>query len=184
MGVIMGYLLGSIPFAYLLGRWRGIDIRQAGSGNVGTMNTVRVLGRGYGLAVLLLDAGKGILVVVIAGYLQVSPYSALAAAVLGHCYPFWLGGKGGKGLAVALGGVSFLQQWWLIVAFAAGWLVIYPWRQHSDRANLAGSVALALFTAQLGDSESRLWLTMVALIILIRHLQELLPFKLKRKASP
>lgn len=182
MGVIVGYLLGSIPFAYLLGRWRGIDIRQQGSGNVGTMNMVQVLGRGFGLAVLLLDVGKGVLVVIVAGFLQVSPYSALAAAVLGHCYPFWLGGRGGKGLATTLGGILYLQQWWLIPVFGIGWVLVYCWRRHSDLANFIGIIGLALYTAELHNSEPRLWLTVTALIILIRHLQELLPFKLTKKA--
>jgi len=177
VGVIVGYLLGSIPFAYLVARQRGIDIRETGSGNVGTMNTAWVLGWGSALLVLVLDAGKGALAVVLAIYLQVSPYSAMAAAVLGHTYPFWLGGRGGRGLATALGAALYLQQWWVIAAFILGWLLIYPWRRHSDLANLVGSIAVALYAVQLNNPDPRLWLAVMAIIILVRHLQGLLPGK-------
>ncbi|MGE5381521.1 MAG: glycerol-3-phosphate acyltransferase [Methylocystaceae bacterium] len=175
MGVIISYLIGSIPFAFLIARLWGIDIREAGSGNVGTMNTARSVGWGPALLVFLLDTAKGIAVVVIAAYWQVSPYSAAAAAVLGHAYPVWLGGRGGKGLATALGAALYLHQWGLIAAFAVGWLLIYPWLRHSDLANLMGSVAVAIYAVQLSGNDARLWLAVMAIIIMLRHLRELIP---------
>src|SRR5204862_6909625 len=108
------YLLGSIPFGYLAGRLQGIDIRQAGSCNVGATNVVRVLGKGYGYSVFALDCSKGFAAVKIAMLMATgrppewnSPeiFGILAAicSVLGHLYPPWLKFKGGKGVATSAG---------------------------------------------------------------------------------
>jgi len=100
-----GYLLGSIPFGFLVARAvRGVDVRAAGSGNTGATNVARLVGVGPGLLVLALDAGKGALAVVLAReFAPLSPrVQALAglAAVAGHVAPVWLGFRGGKGVAV------------------------------------------------------------------------------------
>ena len=103
----IGYLLGSIPFAWLLARRAGgIDIRRSGSGNVGAANVYRTTGSSVALAVLTLDVAKGACAVLLAsraGFgLNVQAFSGVAA-VIGHVYPVWLGFRGGKGVATACG---------------------------------------------------------------------------------
>jgi glycerol-3-phosphate acyltransferase PlsY len=109
--VLVGYLAGSVPFAFLLARSAGIDVRLAGSGNVGATNVLRTAGRWRGVTVMALDVAKGMAAVLIV-YLA-SGGAALAAlsgaaAVVGHIYPVWLRFHGGKGVAVAAGVFSLL----------------------------------------------------------------------------
>jgi glycerol-3-phosphate acyltransferase PlsY len=128
--LVAGYLLGSIPFAYLLARrHRGIDLRAAGSGNVGAANLLRTTTKKIGVSAMVLDMGKGIASVLVARQIDpgaTGPAVAGIAAVLGHIYPVWLGFRGGKGVATtcgvfavlapaatAIAGVSFiLTVWW------------------------------------------------------------------------
>ena len=110
-----GYLLGSIPFGWLAGRWlAGIDLRQEGSGSTGATNVLRVLGKGPALAVFLLDVLKGTAAVLLAktvlqplgGFSTASDWGVVAAglaALAGHIWPLWLGWKGGKAVATGLG---------------------------------------------------------------------------------
>ena len=100
-----GFFLGSIPFGVIVAKQRGIDIEEHGSGNIGATNVTRVLGLRAGAAVLLFDAAKGALAVSIATRYCVPWVGAGAgfAAILGHCFSPWLGGRGGKGVATALG---------------------------------------------------------------------------------
>src|SRR6476469_9152270 len=108
--IAVAYLFGSIPFGYLIGRSRGIDIRQYGSHNIGATNVLRVVGKSWGLAVFFLDAFKGFAAVRVALFLVAKTagetrypefYAILAAAacVAGHSFPVWLGFRGGKGVA-------------------------------------------------------------------------------------
>jgi glycerol-3-phosphate acyltransferase PlsY len=110
---VAGYLLGSVPFGFLVTKGvRGVDVRAAGSGNTGATNVTRVAGVGPGLLVLVLDAGKGALAVLLArAVLPGAPFvQALAglAAVAGHVAPVWLGFRGGKGVATTLGVLAVL----------------------------------------------------------------------------
>lgn len=101
----LGYLLGSIPFGLLLTRLFGAgDIRSIGSGNIGATNVLRTGRKGLAAATLLLDGGKGFLAVWLASYLP-DNVSSLAGlfALIGHCFPVWLGFRGGKGVATMLG---------------------------------------------------------------------------------
>ena len=104
--VLLGYLTGSVPFAFLLARRVGIDVRVAGSGNVGAANVLRTTGPWRGVIVMGLDVGKGALAVVLAMVTSAGATLtalAAAAAVVGHIYPVWLRFHGGKGVAVAAG---------------------------------------------------------------------------------
>src|SRR4051812_49978819 len=98
VALVMGYLLGSIPFAYLLARrHRGVDLRLAGSGNVGAANLLRVTTKKIGVSAMALDMGKGIATVLVARQIDsgaAAPAVAGIAAVLGHIYPVWLGFRG------------------------------------------------------------------------------------------
>jgi glycerol-3-phosphate acyltransferase PlsY len=122
--VALGYLAGSIPFGVLLTRlFAGKDVRAAGSGNIGATNVARVAGKKLGAVVLVLDAGKGALPVLLAMRLQPTEYRVHAAvalaAFLGHVFPVWLKLKGGKGVATAAGVLAVLVP----AAAAAGLLV-------------------------------------------------------------
>jgi len=103
---VFAYLLGSIPTGFLLGSLSGVDVRRAGSGNVGATNVARVVGRRQGLMTLLGDVAKGFIPVYLSVYLELNPpMVALVglAAFLGHLYPLFLKFQGGKGVATALG---------------------------------------------------------------------------------
>jgi glycerol-3-phosphate acyltransferase PlsY len=117
----IGYLLGSIPFAFLLSRrLEGIDIRRAGSGNVGAANVLRTSGIGAALLVMLLDVAKGAGSVLVAQRWvagdAVAPAAAGLAAIVGHVYPVWLRFRGGKGVATACGVFSVLTPWAMLPA--------------------------------------------------------------------
>jgi glycerol-3-phosphate acyltransferase PlsY len=107
LALVIGYLLGSIPFAYLIARWvKGVDIRKMGGGNVGAVNTMREIGPLPGWGVFFADMAKGALAVLIAQWLGLHLYWAFAAgfmAVAGHNWPVWLKFRGGQGLATTMG---------------------------------------------------------------------------------
>ncbi|HKW56180.1 MAG TPA: glycerol-3-phosphate 1-O-acyltransferase PlsY [Candidatus Acidoferrum sp.] len=130
---VAAYLLGSIPFGLLLGKLFGAtDIRKAGSGNIGATNVARVAGPLAGILTLLLDAGKGALAVVLA--MRLVNGSALwmmiagLGALVGHCFPIWLGFRGGKGVATAAGVFLVLCPTALLASAILFVLVVVYWR--------------------------------------------------------
>lgn len=138
--LVSGYLLGSIPFGYLLGRWKGVDLLQKGSGNIGAANAVRVLGKPAGLAVLILDAFKGML----ACWLASSETGQIAAgfsAVLGHNFPCWLRFQGGKGIATSAGALLILTLESLAIA-AGVFLILTAATRIVSVGSLGASVVL------------------------------------------
>ena len=149
ISISVAYLLGSIPFGYLLVKvFRKEDIRAQGSGNIGATNVARSGAKGLGVATLLLDLGKGYGAVLLARYLAGGTYDLMAAAavaaVVGHVFPVWLGFKGGKGVATALG--VFLALTWpsglgiLLVFMVVFWLTRYV-----SLASIAGAASFPLF---------------------------------------
>jgi acyl phosphate:glycerol-3-phosphate acyltransferase len=133
LAIATGYLLGSIPFAFIVARRsNGVDLRRAGSGNLGAANVARVAGVAAGLLVATLDIGKGIASVLLAGGLAHDPAAAAAAglaAVVGHVYPVWLRFHGGKGAATGCGVFTVLAPLAiapaLVVFFVTVWLTRY-----------------------------------------------------------
>jgi glycerol-3-phosphate acyltransferase PlsY len=130
---VAAYLLGSIPFGLLLGRFfGGADVRKVGSGNIGATNVARAAGPLAGILTLLLDAGKGALAVVLAA--RLSNDSALwmmiagLCVLLGHCFPIWLGFRGGKGVATAAGVFLVLSPLAFLCAAIVFVLVVLYWR--------------------------------------------------------
>ena len=131
---IAAYLVGSLPFGYLLGRWIGnVDVRAQGSGNIGATNVGRVLGKKWGAIVLLLDALKGFLPTLLLPWLFAAGEEPLhahlqiasgAAAMLGHMFPVWLRFKGGKGVATALG-IVFVISWISTLGAAAVFIIVF-----------------------------------------------------------
>src|SRR3982751_5704212 len=119
--IVIAYLLGSIPFGYLIVRAKvRDDVRDSGSGGTGATNVTRRAGKLAGLFTLLLDATKGAVAVVLAKWMLGSNEANLVialsgiAVVLGHCFPIWLGFRGGKGVATAVGVLLFLAPWCLV----------------------------------------------------------------------
>jgi acyl phosphate:glycerol-3-phosphate acyltransferase len=142
LSILVGYLAGSVPFAFLLARRAGIDVRQEGSGNVGAANVMRTTGLGRGLAVMALDIAKGAAAVAIA-YLSAGGVAVPAltgtAAVVGHIYPVWLRFQGGKGIAVAAGAFGMLSP--IATGIALTLFVLIVW---TTRYVSLGSVAATL----------------------------------------
>lgn len=158
---LLAYLIGSIPFSLLIARYAGgIDLRQHGSGNVGATNVARTMGAKWGILALLLDASKGMLSVgVIPLVVQLTPdmkmhQAVLGAifAVLGHMFSIWLGLKGGKGVATALGGVVFLSPWVTLCAFVAFLLTILTTRIMS-LSSIIAAVVFAVTQLVIGGRE-------------------------------
>lgn len=142
--VIVGYLAGSVPFAYLLARRAGIDVRVAGSGNVGTANVLRTTGTGRAIAVMLLDVAKGAAAVLIVtlgwGGASIAALTG-AAAIVGHIYPVWLRFHGGKGVAVAAGVFGILTP--IATGIAAVLFVVTVWlTRYVSLGSIAATVAL------------------------------------------
>lgn len=169
--VIVGYLLGSIPFAYLAGRLRGVDIRTVGSKNVGATNVFRELGRGIGIAVMACDILKGLLAVVFAETLTSSPWPlfAAAAAILGHVFPVWLRFRGGKGVAVAGGAMLGLVPVPAVVALAI-WVLVIAATRYVSLGSIAAAVAFPFLVVAFGAPWPTLVFACIASILLIvRH---------------
>lgn len=128
IAVIIGYLLGSIPFAYIAGRLRkGVDVRQIGGGNMGALNTMREIGVTVGLAVLAADIAKGLVAVLIAQWLGLSLIWVFVvgfAAVAGHNWPIFVGFRGGKGAATTMGVLLALSPHEFAISFAIIALII------------------------------------------------------------
>lgn len=144
LSVLLGYLAGSVPFAFLLARRAGIDVRVAGSGNVGAANVLRTTGVWRAIAVMALDVGKGAAVVGIAYSASSNaavPAATGAAAVVGHIYPVWLRFHGGKGVAVAAGVFSVLTPIATAVAAALFVFVVFATR-YVSLGSIAATTAL------------------------------------------
>jgi glycerol-3-phosphate acyltransferase PlsY len=149
--IVFGYLAGSIPFAFLLARRRGVDLRRAGSGNVGAANVLRTSGMPNAVLAFVLDAAKGALAVVVANRLSAEPATPVAgglASIVGHIYPVWLGFRGGKGVATA-GGV-FVMLSPPAVAIAGGVFALAIWiTRYISVGSMAAALTLAVTAAAL-----------------------------------
>ncbi|MDP9454743.1 MAG: acyl-phosphate glycerol 3-phosphate acyltransferase [Actinobacteria bacterium] len=130
LGVLLllgGYLLGSVPTGLIAGRAYGVDVRRAGSGNIGMANVLRTAGKGAAIITMVGDMLKGFVPVLLARYLTTNDWVVAAvalAAVVGHCWPVFLGFKGGKGVATGAGtsialapvvGLALFAFWWIVV---------------------------------------------------------------------
>src|SRR5687768_18187873 len=125
INILLGYLAGSVPFAFLLARPAGIDVRFAGSGNVGAANVLRTTGTGRAVLVMALDVAKGAAAVAVAHLANAGAATTAvtgAAAVVGHVYPVWLRFHGGKGVAVAAGVFAVLTP--LATLIACGFFLV------------------------------------------------------------
>lgn len=171
VAVLVGYLLGSIPFGLVLTRLAGLgDIRRIGSGNIGATNVLRTGNRPLAAATLLLDGGKGAAAVFLCAPIagQEAALAAGLAAVLGHNFPVWLQFKGGKGVATTLG-VLLAAAWPVGVGACLTWLIIAAIFRYSS---LAALVALAMAPAYawgLGERAVAALALALAVLSFIRH---------------
>ena len=171
LAFLVGYGLGSIPFGLILTRAAGAgDIRRIGSGNIGATNVLRTGRKGLALATLLLDLAKGGLPAVLAGA-WLGPAAAAfagAGAIVGHCYPVWLGFRGGKGVATAAGVVLGLTPGVFALILGAFVAVVWLTRWVSLGSITAAVLAPALAWAMGEDAAAQLYLLVAALVV-VKH---------------
>ncbi len=171
---LAAYLIGAIPTGVLLTRLAGVgDVRQSGSGNIGATNVYRVAGRRLGVLTLVGDALKGVIPVIFAATALHYPDLQLGlvalAAFIGHCYPVYLGFKGGKGVATALGIYLVLSPLAVLVAFAVFGGILWKWR-YVSLASISAAAAIP-FLVLVVNRSFPLFLATVAIsaLVIFRH---------------
>jgi acyl phosphate:glycerol-3-phosphate acyltransferase len=167
---LAGYLIGSIPFGLILTRLAGLgDIRAIGSGNIGATNVLRTGNKGLAAATLLLDGAKGAVAVLLAG--RYGPDMAVLAgggAVIGHIAPVWLGFKGGKGVATALGVLTAIS-WPVGVLAALTWLGTAVLTRISSLSALIAIAAAPVYAWALADPQRAQLAAFIAVLVWLRH---------------
>jgi glycerol-3-phosphate acyltransferase PlsY len=170
--IVFAYLMGSIPVGVILGKLKGVDPRKTGSGNIGATNVMRAGGKVLGIATLLGDAVKGFVPIALAGALGCDALTVAIvglAAFLGHVFPVFLGFKGGKGVATALGVYLALRPLVILGAFIVFLIVFLIWR-YMSLASMIGAIAVPIglylikapweFVAMAG---------IIGILVIIRH---------------
>lgn len=168
--LVVGYLLGSIPFGLILTKFAGKgDIRSVGSGNIGTTNVLRAGGKGLAAATLLLDVGKGALAVWLGGQHALGgDILGGMGAFLGHLFPIWLLFRGGKGVATLLG-ICFALQWQIGAVFALVWVGTAIATRYSSLAGLLASLAAPVVPLVMGRWDAALLLGGTAMLVIAKH---------------
>ncbi len=190
IAVPLSYVVGSVPFGLLIGKLAaGVDIRTQGSGNIGATNVARVLGARWGIFVLVLDALKGLLPVLVLPWLFVAPGDpaltlikvlCAVATIMGHMFPCWLKFRGGKGVATSLGAVAVLS-WQATLAAALAFAIVFA---VSRIVSLSSIIAASVFAAfelwwlgpgAFSGSQSSLavFSVLVPVLIIVRHRENL-----------
>lgn len=192
--VILGYLAGSVPFAFLIGKAHGVDVRQVGSGNLGATNLGRALGRTWAVVCFGLDVLKGLVPVLVAGFAldflgrsaglsQAEAWQWIAvalAAVVGHMFPIWLGLRGGKGVATGLGALLGLWPWLTLPALGAlvVWLITARLYRYVSLGSVVAAIALPLLVIVWTSTSNTLghsWApfqivtAILAIMVVLRH---------------
>jgi glycerol-3-phosphate acyltransferase PlsY len=170
--VAFGYLVGSIPFAYLVARRRGVDLRIAGSGNIGAANVLRTIDVPNAVLTLCLDVAKGAVAVLVAQRFSAEPATPVAgglASIIGHVYPVWLGFRGGKGVATAGGVFAVLTP--TAVAVAGAVFALTTWvTRYASVGSIAAAVTLAAMTVAIDVPAGVAVGALIAAVIVIhRH---------------
>lgn len=151
---LVSYLLGSIPAGYIAGRVAGIDIRHAGSGNIGATNVTRVLGKRYGYPVFIVDFLKGLMAVSMSILIEkrAQPISAptelfgivaAISSVIGHAFPVWLSFKGGKGVATSMGALFGLMPFMALIGIAV-WVITFEVTRYVSVASMTAALAVPI----------------------------------------
>jgi len=167
---VIGYLIGSIPFGLVLTRLAGLgDIRQIGSGNIGATNVLRTGNKALAALTLAFDLLKGSAAALIgSAWSEEAALAGGAAVVIGHMFPVWLGFRGGKGVATALG-VLLVLAWKVALLAALVWLAMATIFRYSSLAALVAAVASAALAAALVDPARAGLVALIALVVILRH---------------
>ena len=182
---VTDYLIGSFPSAYVAGRIAGIDIRQAGSGNVGATNVARILGKRFGYPVFVIDVAKGFIAVKLAesfagaahfGPFMVDLCGVIGAmfAIIGHSFPVWLRFKGGKGVATSIGAL-FALNWIPALIVGIVWILMFLTTRYVSLASIVAvislpiAVGLMFFLKELPSPVLFYFSLVLAAIVVFRH---------------
>ena len=166
--IIIAYLLGSLSMSILLGRKAGVDIKKEGSGNAGTTNTLRVLGKKAAAAVLVCDIAKGVIAVLLGSLCgELCSYICALAVFAGHIWPVYFGFKGGKGVATAFG-AAIAVNWKLALLCLAVVVLITLITKRMSAGSICGAIALPVLSVFL---EKHFWpfAAAIAVIIIVKH---------------
>ena len=180
--LVFGFLCGSVPFSWIIGKMKGVEIRDFGSGNPGATNLLRTCGRGAGIAGLIIDVAKGAIPVLLVFHANIfgtvdSPQllGALTAlfAVLGHVFCPWFGFKGGKGVATFLGVLLVLSPYSVLIALVVFIAAVSVFRFIS-LGSICASITLMpcvfIFESESGSLPVRIFVCVVALLVILRHI--------------
>ncbi len=181
---LLAYLVGSIPFGYLIGKLNGLDIRRHGSRNIGATNVRRVLGQDWGVICFILDFLKGLIPVIIFGEwlgaqmavgMEWGEMFAIAGTIAGHIFPFTLNFKGGKGVATSLGAIIAVAFWPVLIG-AITWYITFLKTRIVSLASIVAAVsmpiaALFMFSLKIGSIHSTniFLMCIIAVLIIVRH---------------
>lgn len=168
---VLGYLLGSIPFGIVITRAMGLgNLREIGSGNIGTTNVLRTGSKGAALATLVLDGAKGAVAALLARAMAGEDAAQIAGlmAFAGHCFPVWLGFRGGKGVATFLG-LLLALAWPVGIAACATWLVTALIARISSLSALMAAALAPVWIMFLGHGEMLILSLILGGIIFWRH---------------
>jgi len=166
--LIIGYLIGSIPFALIIGkRFFNIDVRRYGSGNLGATNTLRILGKRAGIAVMIGDIGKGVLATslsLLPGY-DIHPIYIGLCAIVGHVFPIFAGFRGGKAIATLAGVFIFINPLMFVVGLVSFFGLIWI-TKYVVFGSLGSGFSVFIYSLMIWDT-TLIWLTAVIFIFLI-----------------
>ena len=170
LNLFLSYLIGSIPFGFLLTKiYLKKDIRKIGSGNIGATNALRTGNKLIGYSTLALDIGKAMILLLIIKF-NFSEYlfSSSIAVFLGHVFPIWLKFKGGKGVATYVG-ILFCIYIYLVIVFIVSWLVIFTLTKYSSLASMMSSLFVPITSYFLLGDNNYYFYIIFSLLILITH---------------
>ncbi|MEE8531003.1 MAG: glycerol-3-phosphate 1-O-acyltransferase PlsY [Hyphomicrobium sp.] len=174
--LVLGYLLGSIPFGLVLTRAAGLgDVRDIGSGNIGATNVLRTGNKGIAALTLLLDLLKGTAAVLIGhaigalgGVAILASLVAGLAAFIGHTYPVWLGFKGGKGVATYIG-ILLGLNWPGALAFCSVWLLVAILSRYSSLSAIVAAIVTPIWLLTVGDYATAILAALLSVLLIYKH---------------
>ena len=171
--LLVGYLIGSIPFGVLITKLIGAgDLRQIGSGNIGATNVLRTGRKGAALATLLLDGGKGAVAVMVGAFWLLAGPIAGLGAFLGHLFPVWLRFRGGKGVATFLG-IMLALSFWAGLAACATWALTAFLTRISSASALVAATLSPIFLVAFGRTDA-VWVVLVMVVLVwVRHAENI-----------
>lgn len=185
--LITSYLFGAIPWGFVIGKAKGLDIREHGSKNIGATNVTRVIGKKWGIACFIIDFFKGLIPVIIVeiifrhcalqttGYFSTAIILASLGAVFGHMFPVYLGFKGGKGVSTGSGAVIAISPYAAIIGIIL-WLIIFKFSRYVSLASIIAAAAVAVFTVLFSNygiyhinTTLQIFIVIVVIAVIVKH---------------